>query len=70
MVRTAETRLIVLRGNRASGKSSVASALRDRFGRGLALVVIGADSTLHETVDAIMLDTGLAHLPAWRRRHG
>lgn len=179
IVGTAETRLIVLRGNSASGKSSVASALRDRFGRGLALVgqdnlrrvvlserdrpgaaniglidltaryaldagyhvmvegilhaghygdmlvrlraehrgrthgyyldvplaetlarhatkpiaddvdetrlrewyqpldllpdgietVIGADSTLPETVDAIMLDTGLAHLPAWRR-HG
>ncbi|MFH7339755.1 AAA family ATPase [Streptomyces sp. KHY 26] len=32
------TRLIVLRGNSASGKSSVAAGLRDRFGRGLALV--------------------------------
>nr|CAA55776.1 unnamed protein product [Streptomyces lincolnensis] len=31
-------RLIVLRGNSASGKSSVAAGLRDRFGRGLALV--------------------------------
>ncbi|MFB7499077.1 AAA family ATPase [Streptomyces sp. NPDC056161] len=37
-VGTAETRLIVLRGNSASGKSSVAAGLRDRFGRGLALV--------------------------------
>ncbi|MET9768383.1 AAA family ATPase [Streptomyces sp. NPDC006415] len=37
-VGTEETRLIVLRGNSASGKSSVASGLRDRFGRGLALV--------------------------------
>ncbi len=26
--------------------------------------VIGADSALHETVDRIMNDTGLAHLPA------
>ncbi|MGV4985718.1 hypothetical protein ACVB8X_06595 [Streptomyces sp. NRAIS4] len=26
--------------------------------------VIGANSALHETVDRIMLDTGLAHLPA------
>ena len=35
---TRETRLIVLRGNSASGKSTVAASLRDRFGRGLALV--------------------------------
>ncbi|MFI1584438.1 AAA family ATPase [Embleya sp. NPDC020630] len=33
-----EGRLIVLRGNSASGKSSVAAGIRDRFGRGLALV--------------------------------
>lgn len=33
-----ETRLIVLRGNSASGKSTVAAGLRERFGRGLALV--------------------------------
>ncbi|MEV5433999.1 kinase [Streptomyces sp. NPDC052701] len=32
------TRLVVLRGNSASGKSSVAAGIRDRFGRGLALV--------------------------------
>ncbi|MEU1179938.1 AAA family ATPase [Streptomyces sp. NPDC005820] len=38
MVGTAQTRLVVLRGNSASGKSSVAAGLRDRFGRGLALV--------------------------------
>ncbi|MGW1535288.1 AAA family ATPase [Streptomyces aureus] len=38
MVGTEDTRLVVLRGNSASGKSSVAAALRDRFGRGLALV--------------------------------
>ncbi|MFG3026578.1 AAA family ATPase [Streptomyces sp. NPDC048254] len=38
MVGTEETRLVVLRGNSASGKSSVAAALRERFGRNLALV--------------------------------
>ncbi|WP_234334026.1 AAA family ATPase [Streptomyces viridochromogenes] len=38
MVGTEETRLIVLRGNSASGKSSVASGLREQFGRNLALV--------------------------------
>jgi hypothetical protein len=174
MVGTKDTRLVVLRGNSASGKSSIADGLRESFGRGLALVgqdnlrrivlrerdrpgaaniglidltaryaldagyhvvvegilyadrygdmlaelradhrgpthgyyldvpfdetlvrhatkpiaddvneaqlrdwyrardllpggietVIGADNTLHETVDRIMLDTGLAHLPA------
>ncbi|GAA3381086.1 kinase [Streptomyces sannanensis] len=148
MVGTEETRLVVLRGNSASGKSSVAAGLRERFGRGLALVgqdnlrrivlrerdrpgaaniglidltaryaldagfhvvvegildetlarhatkpiaddvnetqlrdwyrprdllpegletVIGADSALQETVDRIMFETGLAHLPALDR---
>ncbi|MFG2335196.1 AAA family ATPase [Streptomyces yangpuensis] len=33
-----ETRLVVIRGNSASGKSSVAAGIRHRFGRGLALV--------------------------------
>ncbi|MEU0098841.1 AAA family ATPase [Streptomyces sp. NPDC006267] len=47
MVGTEETRLIVLRGNSASGKSSVATGLRDRFGRGLA--VVGQDN-LRRTV--------------------
>ncbi|MFF5370919.1 AAA family ATPase [Streptomyces sp. NPDC013187] len=37
-VGTAETRLIVLRGNSGAGKSSVAAGVRERFGRGLALV--------------------------------
>lgn len=32
------TRLIVVRGNSASGKSCVAAGIRERFGRGLALV--------------------------------
>ncbi|MFJ5264855.1 AAA family ATPase [Streptomyces sp. NPDC088387] len=38
MVGNRETRLVVLRGNSASGKSSVAAGLREEFGRGLALV--------------------------------
>jgi hypothetical protein len=38
MVGSDETRLVVLRGNSASGKSSVAAGLRESFGRGLALV--------------------------------
>ncbi|MFD4480408.1 AAA family ATPase [Streptomyces sp. NPDC058471] len=38
MVGSEETRLIVIRGNSASGKSSVAAGIRERFGRGLALV--------------------------------
>ncbi|MFF5273736.1 kinase [Streptomyces sp. NPDC000133] len=33
-----ETRLVVVRGNSASGKSCVAAGIRERFGRGLALV--------------------------------
>ncbi|MFJ8111818.1 AAA family ATPase [Streptomyces sp. NPDC096132] len=37
-VGTTQTRLVVLRGNSASGKSSVAAGVRERFGRGLALV--------------------------------
>ncbi|MFF3559243.1 AAA family ATPase [Streptomyces sp. NPDC002574] len=38
MVGTDETRLVILRGNSASGKSSVAAGIRERFGRGVALV--------------------------------
>ncbi|MEW1724729.1 AAA family ATPase [Streptomyces sp. NPDC093109] len=41
-VGTDVTRLVVLRGNSASGKSTVAAGLRDRFGRGLA--VVGQDN--------------------------
>ncbi|MFF9391209.1 AAA family ATPase [Streptomyces griseoluteus] len=37
-----ETRLIVIRGNSASGKSSIAAGLRQRFGRNLA--VVGQDN--------------------------
>ncbi|MGA5823729.1 AAA family ATPase [Kitasatospora sp. NPDC094028] len=42
-----ETRLVVVRGNSASGKSSVAAGIRDRFGRGLAVV---AQDNLRRTV--------------------
>ncbi len=35
---TGQTRLIILRGNSGSGKSTVAKALRDAHGRGLAWV--------------------------------
>lgn len=38
MVGATETRLVVLRGNSASGKSSLAAGIRESFGRGLALV--------------------------------
>ncbi|WP_017582344.1 AAA family ATPase [Nocardiopsis valliformis] len=33
-----DTRLIVIRGNSGSGKSTTAAALRTRYGRGIALV--------------------------------
>jgi hypothetical protein len=42
------TRLIVLRGNSASGKSSVAAAVRERYGRGVALV--GQDTLRREVL--------------------
>ncbi|MCF3146868.1 AAA family ATPase [Streptomyces platensis] len=38
VVGTEDTRLIVVRGNSASGKSSVAAGLREKFGRNLAIV--------------------------------
>lgn len=37
--------------------------MRDLLAGGIESV-IGADSALHETVDRIMLDTGLVHLRA------
>ncbi|MFJ6699848.1 kinase [Streptomyces sp. NPDC091272] len=46
-VGTEDTRLIVVRGNSASGKSSVATGLREQFGRNLA--IIGQDN-LRRTV--------------------
>ncbi|MGA5648267.1 AAA family ATPase [Streptomyces seoulensis] len=45
---TEETRLIVVRGNSASGKSSVAAGLRARFGRNLAIV--GQDNLRREVL--------------------
>ncbi|MET8584665.1 AAA family ATPase [Streptomyces collinus] len=48
MVGTEQTRLVVVRGNSASGKSSVAAGLRERFGRGLALV--GQDNLRREVL--------------------
>ncbi|WP_052489865.1 AAA family ATPase [Streptomyces sp. 150FB] len=38
MTTNSQTRLVVLRGNSASGKSSVAAAVRERYGRGIAVV--------------------------------
>ncbi|MGW3183188.1 AAA family ATPase [Kitasatospora sp. NPDC001119] len=73
MVGNEETRLVVVRGNSASGKSSVASGIRQRFGRGLALVAQdnlrrivlrerdrpgGANIGLIDTVARYALDAG------------
>ncbi|MFJ9675374.1 kinase [Streptomyces sp. NPDC101221] len=38
MVGSEDTRLVIVRGNSASGKSSVAAGLREAFGRNLAIV--------------------------------
>lgn len=38
MTGTTDTRLVVLRGNSGSGKSSIAAGVRTAFGRGVALV--------------------------------
>ena len=35
---TSESRLIIMRGNSGSGKSSVAQEIRNRYGRGIAIV--------------------------------
>lgn len=35
---TAQTRLVVVRGNSGSGKTTVAKAIREKYGRGVALV--------------------------------
>jgi predicted kinase len=73
MIGTDQTRLIVLRGNSASGKSAIAAHLRQRFGRGLAIVAQdnlwrivlrerdipgGANIGLIETVARYSLDAG------------
>ncbi|MBB5935063.1 kinase [Streptomyces zagrosensis] len=72
-VGTAETRLVILRGNSASGKSAVAAEMRERFGPGLALVAQdnlrrvvlhepdapgGANIGLIDTVARYALDAG------------
>ncbi|MEU4116507.1 AAA family ATPase [Kitasatospora sp. NPDC028055] len=69
----AESRLVVVRGNSASGKSSVAAGIRERFGRGLAVVAQdnlrrivlrerdrpgGANIGLIDTVARYALDAG------------
>lgn len=38
MTGSADTRLVIVRGNSASGKTSVAQGIRDRYGRGIAIV--------------------------------
>ncbi|MFC5144634.1 AAA family ATPase [Streptomyces aureoversilis] len=38
LMRTANTRLMVLRGNSGSGKTTTARAVRERYGNGLAIV--------------------------------
>jgi len=66
------TQLVVVRGNSASGKTSVAAGLRERYGRGIALVSqdvlrrevlrerdIPATSTLTSTIDRVMHASGL-----------
>jgi hypothetical protein len=42
VVETEDTRLIVVRGNSASGKSTGAAGLRGKFGRNL--VIVGPDN--------------------------
>jgi hypothetical protein len=73
------TRLIVLRGNSASGKSSVAAGIRSRYGRGVAIV--GQDNlrrtVLRERdipggVNVGLIDTaeyGRAEMSGWYREH-
>jgi predicted kinase len=39
-----ERRLIVIRGNSASGKSAVAAGIREKYGRGLAIGKVGQDN--------------------------
>lgn len=38
MTTTPQTQLVILRGNSATGKSSVAAGVRERYGRGIAVV--------------------------------
>ncbi|MEU8274886.1 hypothetical protein ACFYOK_29280 [Microbispora bryophytorum] len=52
-----DTRLIVLRGNSGSGKTSVARAVRAAYGRGLALV--GQDVIRRELLRERDVDGGV-----------
>lgn len=45
---SSQTQLVLLRGNSATGKSSVAAGLRERYGRGLA--VVGQDTLRREVL--------------------
>ncbi|MET9970374.1 hypothetical protein ABZZ80_31795 [Streptomyces sp. NPDC006356] len=65
MVGTEEARLVVLRGNSASGESSVAAAIRERFGRGLALV--GDETVARHATKPIADDVSEAQLRDWYR---
>jgi adenylylsulfate kinase-like enzyme len=47
---TEPAKLIVLRGNSASGKTSVATGIRDRYGRGIAIVSLTDRDNLRRTV--------------------
>jgi nicotinamide riboside kinase len=59
MVGIEETRLVVLRGNSASGKSSVAAGLRERFGRGLTGTPGRHDEAVLKTGKSILRHSGL-----------
>ncbi|TXC99966.1 AAA family ATPase [Streptomyces sp. ISID311] len=48
MTTPSQTQLVVLRGNSATGKSSVAAGLRKRYGRGVA--VVGQDTLRREVL--------------------
>lgn len=76
MTGSPDTRLVVLRGNSGSGKSTTARTLRERLGRGTAWVeqdhdvldgieqtVIGPDSSLDKTVTQILTDLGADPVP-------
>lgn len=64
------TRLVVLRGNSGSGKSTVAKALRDSCGRGIAWVSqdLIRRTSLQQTIDRILTETGLRRAEPARER--
>ncbi|MET8868813.1 hypothetical protein ABZW11_38300 [Nonomuraea sp. NPDC004580] len=56
-----DTVLVVIRGNSGSGESTVAHALRQTDARrGLAVVVVGPESSLEETVRGILVTSRLS----------